>query len=69
MNKKEITIADLAVMMQEGFANTEKGTGKKIEDLALTMQTGFANAEKKTDKKIEDLALTCLLYTSDAADE
>lgn len=53
MAKKNITIDDLADLMQKGFANAEKDTDKKIDDLALMVQKGFNDVTDKMATKSE----------------
>lgn len=49
MVKKNITIDDLANLMQKGFAKVGKDTDKKIDDLAVMVQKGFAETATKAD--------------------
>jgi len=55
MAKKNITINDLADIMQKGFIKAEKDTDKKIDDLAVMVQTGFTEAKKDMDKRFEQV--------------
>ncbi|KKP97460.1 MAG: hypothetical protein US25_C0002G0005 [Candidatus Moranbacteria bacterium GW2011_GWE1_36_7] len=58
MKKKELTINDLAVMMNEGFEKSGRITDKKIEDLAGMVQRGFVQIDKRfeqVDKRFEQV--------------
>jgi len=58
MKKKELTINDLAVMMNEGFEKSGRITDKKIEDLAGMVQRGFVQVDKRfeqVDKRFEQV--------------
>jgi len=57
MVKKNITISDLAGLMQKGFAKVEKNTDKKIDDLAIMVQKGFAEMSTKNEMKAGFLAV------------
>ena len=57
MAKKNVTINDLADLMQKGFVKVEKDTDKKIDDLAVMVQKGFDGVDKKfeeTHKEMRD---------------
>ncbi|MDX9856082.1 MAG: hypothetical protein RBS86_04705 [Candidatus Moranbacteria bacterium] len=49
---KEISMTDLAAIMQAGF----ESSNKKSAELEKAMQVGFERLSKETDEKIEDLA-------------
>lgn len=54
---KNITLDDLAGMMEGGFVRIEKNTDKKIDNLAGMVQRGFLDVDKKfieTKKQIKD---------------
>lgn len=58
MAKKNITIDDLATIMQKGFVKIEKDTDKKIDDLATMVQKGFNGVDKcfeQVDKRFEQV--------------
>jgi hypothetical protein len=47
MSKKNITIDELADLMQRGFAKAEKDTDEKVNDLAVMVQKGFDETHKE----------------------
>ena len=54
--KKNITLDDLAGIMQDGFLKAEKSTDKKIDNLAGMVQRGFLGVDKRfeaVDKRFE----------------
>ena len=51
--EKEITIEDLARIMNEGFSKIEKNTDDEIESLALMVQNGFIEITKTMATKKE----------------
>ena len=55
MTKKNLTINDLADLMQKGFAKAEKDTDKKIDDLAIMVQKGFTEAKEDINKRFEQV--------------
>ncbi|MCX6738507.1 MAG: hypothetical protein NT098_00450 [Candidatus Parcubacteria bacterium] len=50
-SKKEMTIEDLAVITQQGLADTNQ----RIEDLAVATQKGFEGMEHRMDKRFEEV--------------
>ena len=58
MIKKNITIDNLADLMQKGFAKAEKDTDKKVDDLAVMVQKGFNEVDKhfeQVDKRFNGI--------------
>ncbi len=47
--KKNITLNDLAGIIQTGFVRIEKSTDKKNDDLAGMVQRGFLGVDKRFD--------------------
>lgn len=47
--KKNITLDDLAGMMESGFIRVEKNTDKKIDDLAQMTAKGFEETAKEKE--------------------
>jgi len=53
--KKEISLDELAQMMNEGFKESGKQTDKKIEELALMVAKGFEEVNEKMDNGFEEV--------------
>ena len=50
MTKKNITIDDLADLMQKSFVKAEKNTDKKIDNLAVMVQKGFSEVDRRFEQ-------------------
>jgi hypothetical protein len=66
--KKEMTIEDLAKIMQQGFSDADVKTDKKIEKLAVMVQNGFLEMDSKFSKLFNVLADSQELMKGDIRD-